>query len=96
MVVKATAGGLAGRARMILTRVDHTDKQFTTGLVEDHLGHLPGCVKAKQALVELSAVHERKLPPKIQLKTACSTNFGVDPYLADRFAPKQVSKNMTQ
>lgn len=79
MVVDAAAGGFAGRARVLLVGVDHTDQKLAKGLVEDHLGNLPRGFKAKKALVELSAVHERKLPPETQLQTALSTKFGVDP-----------------
>lgn len=79
MVVKTATTGLAGRARVFLARMDHSNQELATRLVEDHLRHLPWCRKAKKTLVELSTVHEGKLPPENQLKTACSTNSGVEP-----------------
>jgi hypothetical protein len=88
MVVDAAAGGIAGRARGFLVSVDHTDKKLAKGLVEDHLGDLPRSFKAKKALVELSAIHERKLPPETQLKTARSTKFDVDP---EKWTPVQIN-----
>jgi hypothetical protein len=88
MVVDAAAGGIAGRARGFLVSVDHTDKKLAKGLVEDHLGDLPRSFKAKKALVELSAIHERKLPPETQLKTARSTKFDVDPVFLENAMAK--------
>lgn len=79
MVVDAAARGFAGRARVLLASVDHTDPKLATGLVKDHLENIPRGFKAKKTLVELNAVHERKLPPETQLKTTLPTKFGVDP-----------------
>jgi hypothetical protein len=94
MVVDAAAGGLTGRTRVFLVSIDHTDKKLAKGLVEDHLGDLPRGFKAKKALVELSAVHERKLPPETQLKTALPTKFGVDPDLLVQCVPLDLGRHL--
>lgn len=81
-VVVKSSGPLTSRARQALARVRHANDHFAVDLIDVDLGHLPRGGESKDSLVELSAVHTRKLPPENPGSTACSTHSALDPEIS--------------
>jgi hypothetical protein len=78
-VVVKRPGNFATGTREPLSGVRHANDYFAVDLIDVDFRDLPRGREAKNPLVELGAVHARKLPSEFPEKTTCSTHFAGDP-----------------
>jgi hypothetical protein len=82
-VVVKRPGNFATGTREPLSGVRHANDYFAVDLIDVDFRDLPRGREAKNPLVELGAVHARKLPSEFPKKTTCSTHFAGDPMRID-------------